>query len=63
MDRKLTRQINVGGILMGGGAPVTVQSMTNTKTADVKSTVEQIARLRDAGCDIVRLAVPDMAAP
>ena len=47
---------------MGGGAPITVQSMTNTKTADVKSTVEQIARLRDAGCDIVRLAVPDMAA-
>ena len=45
---------------MGGGAPVTVQSMTNTKTADVHATLEQIARLREAGCQIVRLAVPDM---
>ena len=58
MDRKITRQINVGGVPVGGGAPVTVQSMTNTKTEDARATVEQIAKLRDAGCDIVRLAVP-----
>ena len=60
MDRKLTREIHVGTVTVGGGAPVSVQSMTNTKTADVYSTTEQIAHLRDAGCDIVRLAVPDM---
>ncbi len=47
---------------MGGGAPVTVQSMTNTKTDDVDETVRQIKALVAAGCDIVRLAVPDMAA-
>ena len=58
MDRKITGQINVGGVPVGGGAPVTVQSMTNTKTEDARATVEQIAKLRDAGCDIVRLAVP-----
>ena len=62
MDRKITRQINVGGVPVGGGAPITVQSMTNTKTADVRGTLEQIARLRDAGCDIVRLAVPNAEA-
>jgi (E)-4-hydroxy-3-methylbut-2-enyl-diphosphate synthase len=56
------KQINVGGVLIGGGAPVSVQSMTNTKTDDVAGTVAQIKRLTDAGCDIVRAAVPDMAA-
>lgn len=61
-ERKITRQIQVGKIKIGGGAPVSVQSMTNTKTADTKSTVEQILKLQDAGCDIVRLAVPTMAA-
>ena len=61
-ERKITRQIKVGKIKIGGGAPVSVQSMTNTKTTDTKSTVEQILKLQDAGCDIVRLAVPDMAA-
>jgi (E)-4-hydroxy-3-methylbut-2-enyl-diphosphate synthase len=59
VDRKITKRISVGGVPVGGGAPVSVQSMTNTKTADVRGTLEQIARLRDAGCDIVRLAVPD----
>ena len=59
-ERKLTRQIQVGNIKIGGGAPVSVQSMTNTKTSDTKSTVEQILKLQDAGCDIVRVAVPDM---
>ena len=48
---------------MGGGAPVTIQSMTNTNTADVEATRAQIARLENAGCDIVRVAVPDTAAP
>ena len=61
-ERKLTRQIQVGKIKIGGGAPVSVQSMTNTKTSDTKSTVEQILKLQDAGCDIVRVAVPDMDA-
>ncbi len=62
MNRKITRQISVGKIKIGGGAPVSVQSMTNTKTTDTKSTVEQILKLQAAGCDIVRVAVPDMAA-
>ncbi len=61
-ERKITKQIQVGKIKIGGGAPVSVQSMTNTKTTDTKSTVEQIFKLQDAGCDIVRLAVPNMAA-
>lgn len=62
MERKKTKAIHTGGLTVGGGAPVTVQSMCNTKTHDVKATLEQIARLREAGCDIVRLAVPDMEA-
>jgi len=57
--RKLTRAITVGGVAVGGGAPVTVQSMTNTPTPDVSATVAQIRRLEAAGCDIVRVAVPD----
>lgn len=52
----------IGDIAIGGGAPISVQSMTNTKTQDVTSSVEQIQRLVAAGCDIVRLAVPDMEA-
>ena len=55
----MTRRINVGGIAIGGGAPVTVQSMCSTKTDDVEASVRQITELADAGCDIVRLAVPD----
>ena len=61
-ERKITRQIQVGKIKIGGGAPVSVQSMTNTKTTDTESTVAQIIQLQKAGCDIVRLAVPDMSA-
>ena len=57
--RENTRQIQVGGLRIGGGAPVTVQSMCCTKTWDVEATVKQIKELRAAGCDIVRLAVPD----
>ena len=58
----MTRQINVGGVPVGGGAPVTIQSMTNTPTQDVAATVAQIQKLAAAGCDIVRVAVPDMEA-
>lgn len=58
MDRRITKQINVGGVKVGGAAPVSVQSMTNTKTENVASSLEQIAKLADVGCDIVRLAVP-----
>jgi len=52
------RQINVGGVNIGGGAPVVVQSMTLTKTHDVEATTAQIAALASAGCEIVRVAVP-----
>jgi len=58
-ERKKTRQVRVGDIYIGGGAPVSVQSMTKTDTRDIKATIEQISRLEDAGCDIVRVAVPD----
>ena len=57
-----SKYIMVGGVKIGGGAPVTVQSMTNTKTSDIRETVAQINRLAELGCDIVRVAVPDMDA-
>lgn len=60
--RRPTRQIHVGKVAIGGGAPISVQSMTNTKTTDTEATVAQIRALQAAGCDIVRLAVPDMEA-
>ncbi len=59
IPRKSTRQVLVGGIPIGGGAPVSIQSMTSTYTHDVDATVAQIRRLAEAGCDIVRVAVPD----
>jgi (E)-4-hydroxy-3-methylbut-2-enyl-diphosphate synthase len=62
MYRKTTRQIKIGQILIGGNAPISVQSMTNTKTTDISETVAQINRLAAAGCDIVRVAIPDMQA-
>ena len=62
MERRLTRQLEVGKVKVGGTAPIAVQSMTNTKTSDPVATLEQINRLEEAGCDIVRCAVPDMAA-
>ncbi len=62
MKRRRSRQISIGGVKIGGGAPVVVQSMTNTPTQDVAATVRQIERLRSAGCELVRLAVPDMKA-
>ncbi len=60
--RRKTRQIMVGPVPVGGGAPITVQSMTNTLTNDVPATLAQIDRLVRAGCEIVRVAVPDMEA-
>lgn len=56
--RKETRQIKVGKVLVGGGAPVSVQSMTTTQTTDINGTLQQIAELTATGCDIVRVAVP-----
>ena len=58
----MTKQIMVGGVPIGGGSPVTIQSMTNTRTDDVEATVAQIKRLAAAGCENVRVAVPDLAA-
>jgi len=56
--RRASRQIRVGKVLVGGGAPVSVQSMTTTKTTDINGTLQQIAELTASGCDIVRVAVP-----
>ncbi len=56
----MTKQILVGGVPVGGGAAVTIQSMTNTRTGDVEATVRQIRKLAAAGCEIVRVAVPDL---
>ena len=61
-ERRKTRQIHVGTVRIGGGAPIAVQSMTNTDTRDVAGTVAQVERLFEAGCEIVRLAVPDQEA-
>ena len=58
--RKNTKVINVGSVKIGGNNPIVVQSMTNTKTYDINSTVKQITALAEAGCDIVRVAVPKM---
>lgn len=62
MERKNTRQIQIGQVKIGGLAPISVQSMTNTKTHDIAATTAQIRRLHEHGCDIVRMAIPDMAA-
>jgi (E)-4-hydroxy-3-methylbut-2-enyl-diphosphate synthase len=61
-NRKKTRQIQVGTVAVGGDAPISVQSMTNTHTHDISATVSQINRLQSAGCEIVRVAVPDKKA-
>ena len=57
----MTRQIKVGDVLIGGGAPVVIQSMLNTKTTDVEGSLAQIRALKDAGCQIARLAIPNQA--
>src|ERR1700680_2072058 len=59
IDRRACRQIYVGKVPVGGDAPITVQSMTNTVTHDVKATVEQVQALERAGADIVRVSCPD----
>ena len=58
-ERKKTRQVSVGNVKIGGDAPITVQSMLNTKTTDIKGSLSQINALKAVGCDLIRLAVPD----
>lgn len=60
--RKNTKEVKIGNRVIGGNNPILIQSMTNTKTEDVKATVEQIHKLTDIGCDIIRCAVPTMEA-
>ena len=62
IERRVSRKIYVGSVAVGGDAPISVQSMTNTNTCDVDATVAQILRLEAAGADIVRVSVPDMEA-
>lgn len=62
MGRRTTRTVNIGNRIIGGGHPILIQSMTNTKTEDIAATVEQIHRLTAAGCEIIRCAVPTMEA-
>lgn len=62
MYRKKTKELSIGSVRIGNFAPITVQSMTNTKTTDIQATIDQIGRLAEAGCDIVRIAIPDMSA-
>ncbi|MBI5560685.1 MAG: flavodoxin-dependent (E)-4-hydroxy-3-methylbut-2-enyl-diphosphate synthase [Deltaproteobacteria bacterium] len=59
MERRKTRKIRLGSVTVGGGSPVSVQSMTNTPTPDVRATIAQIKALEKAGCEVVRVAVPD----
>ncbi len=61
ITRRKSRQIMVGNVPVGGGAPITVQTMTNTLTTDVRGTIDQVQRAADAGADIVRVSVPDEA--
>lgn len=61
-ERRKTRRIHIGSVPIGDGAPIAVQSMTNTDTRDAKATIRQVRRLEKAGCEIVRLGVPDMDA-
>lgn len=58
IERKKTRQVNIGGVTLGGDAPVRIQSMTTTHTRDVEATVDQIQQLTEAGCELVRVACP-----
>lgn len=62
IQRKQTKKIRVGDVFIGGDAPISVQSMANTDTKDVKATVDQIKRLEEVGCDIIRIAIPDSEA-
>lgn len=62
LQRKQTKKIRVGDVYIGGDSPISVQSMTNTDTRNIKATVEQIKRLEEVGCDIIRVAIPDSEA-
>ncbi|NLC12234.1 MAG: flavodoxin-dependent (E)-4-hydroxy-3-methylbut-2-enyl-diphosphate synthase, partial [Firmicutes bacterium] len=57
--RRVTRSVSVGDVIIGGDAPVVIQSMTNTPTSDVSATLCQIKALKKAGCELVRVAIPD----
>ena len=59
IQRKLTKEINVGNVKIGGNNPISVQSMTNTNTKDIKKTINQINKITEAGADIVRVSCPD----
>ena len=61
-QRRPSKPVRIGDVTVGGGAPIVVQSMTNTDTRDVRSTINQIRELEDCGCELVRVAVPDMEA-
>ena len=60
--RRVSKPVQIGSVIVGGGAPIVVQSMTKTDTRDVMSTVAQIKELEDCGCELVRVAVPDIEA-
>ena len=62
MKRRISKSVNVGGVKVGGGAPVSIQSMCNTDTRDISASLAQIEKLAEAGCEIIRLTVPDMKA-
>ncbi len=62
MQRKITKEIHIGGVAVGGNAPIVVQSMTNTDTRDIETTVAQVNRLEEAGCEVIRVAVLDLEA-
>ena len=62
IKRRISRVIHIGGVKVGGGAPVSVQSMTKTDTRNVAATVSQIKELEECGCEIIRVAVPDTEA-
>lgn len=61
-ERRRSREVSVGSLKIGGDNPISIQSMTNTDTRDAKTTIEQIKKLEEVGCDVVRIAVPDMEA-
>ncbi|WP_373598078.1 flavodoxin-dependent (E)-4-hydroxy-3-methylbut-2-enyl-diphosphate synthase [Paraclostridium bifermentans] len=61
-ERRLSKEVSVGSLKIGGNNPISIQSMTNTDTRDAKATIAQIKKLEEVGCDVVRVAVPDMEA-
>ena len=62
IKRRKTREVKVGNLIVGGEHAVTVQSMTTTKTHDIKATLKEVERLEEAGCQIIRITVPDQPA-